>query len=215
MLDMGLYTRGFERFFIDMIENREFAEALLDKILEFKMKYWEKALATVGKNVVVVMENDDLGDQKGLMISPRLYRSLIKPRQKVLFDFIRSKAQADIAIMFHSCGAIKSIIPDLIEVGIDALNPVQVSAAGMDPAELKREFGMDITFWGGGIDTQRVLPFGTVQEVKDEVRRSINQFAAGGGFIFSTVHNIDSDVPPRNIVAMWEALMEYGAYQNR
>lgn len=211
-MEMGLYLRGFENFYTDMLTNRGFAEALLDKILEFKMKYWEKALATVGKNVMTVIECDDLGDQKGLLISPKLYRDLIKPRHKLLFDFIREKAQNDVQIILHCCGAIKPLIPDLIEIGVNALHPVQISAAGMEPLELKKNFGKDITFWGGGMDTQNVLPFGNVRQVKDEVRRRIEDFAAGGGFVFATVHNIDSDIPPENIVAMWEALQEYGKY---
>jgi uroporphyrinogen decarboxylase len=118
-----------------------------------------------------------------------------------------------VKIFYHSCGAISPLIPDLIESGIDILNPVQVSAAGMDTKELKKNFGKDLTFYGGGVDTQRVLPHGTPQEVRDEVKRRIDDLAPGGGFVFNTVHNIQADVPPENIMAMWEAVREYGVYR--
>ena len=124
-----------------------------------------------------------------------------------------SDLQVPVKIFYHSCGAISPLIPDLIESGIDILNPVQVSAAGMDTKELKKNFGKDLTFYGGGVDTQHVLPHGTPQEVRDEVKRRINDLAPGGGFIFNTVHNIQADVPPENIVAMWEAMREYGLYR--
>ena len=112
----------------------------------------------------------------------------------------------------HSCGAIRQVLPDLIEVGVDIINPVQVSAAGMDSAELKREFGKDIVFWGGGVDTQRVLGTGTPDEVRAEVKRRVEDFKPGGGFVFNTVHNIQGNVPAENLIAMWEALREYGEY---
>jgi uroporphyrinogen decarboxylase len=115
-------------------------------------------------------------------------------------------------IFFHSCGSSRYILPDLIESGVDIFNPVQYTSADMEAADLKRDFGEDLTFWGGGVDTQKVLPKGSVQQVKDEVRRRIEDFAPGGGFVFNTVHNIQADVPPENIVAMWEALHEYGVY---
>ncbi|MBC8386671.1 MAG: hypothetical protein H8E13_01280, partial [Actinobacteria bacterium] len=149
--------------------------------------------------------------QNNLLISPSTYRKYIKPRQKKLNSLIKEK-KSDIFIFYHSCGSIYEIIPDLIEVGVDALNPVQVSAANMDTKRLKKEFGKDITFWGGGIDTQRVLPFGTPHDVKEEVRKRIDDLAPGGGFVFATVHNIQAEVPPQNIMAMWDALQEYGKY---
>ena len=113
--------------------------------------------------------------------------------------------------MLHSCGSIRWALPDLIEIGVDAINPVQVSAVGMDSAELKREFGRDIAFWGGGCDTQRVLNRGTPQQVRDEVRRRIDDLAPGGGFVFCQVHNVQPDVPPENVIAMLEAAAEFGA----
>jgi uroporphyrinogen decarboxylase len=184
----------------------------MTKVMELKMAYWEKALAEVGDNVDVIGEADDFAGQLRLLISPSMYRRIAKPLHKKLFDFIHARTKAK--IFFHSCGAIRPVIPDLVEIGVDILNPIQVSAAGMDTAELKREFGKDIVFWGGGVDTQRVLGDGTSQEVRADVRRRIEDLAPGGGFVFATVHNIQGNVPPENIMAMWEILQQYGHYHD-
>lgn len=141
-----------------------------------------------------------------------MYKEMVSPYHKQLFDFIRKTAKVPVHIFYHSCGAAKELIPYLIDEGVDILNPVQVSAVGMDSKELKREFGEDITFWGGAVDTQIVLPTGTVQQVKDEVKRRIDDLAPGGGFVFNPVHNVQSDVPAENYYAMWEALQEFGVY---
>lgn len=212
IFEVALWLRGFENFFCDMIENPDFAEALLDTICQIKMRYWEKALQIVGENVMIVSEADDLASQNRCFISIEMYRRFLKPRHKRLFDHIKKSAKAPVKIFFHSCGAVRPLIPDLIEAGVDILNPVQVSAAGMDTKELKKEFGKEIVFYGGGVDTQYVLPRGTPEHVKDEVKRRIDDLAPGGGFVFATVHNIQADVPPQNIVAMREALEEYGVY---
>jgi uroporphyrinogen decarboxylase len=161
---------------------------------------------------MIVSEADDLASQNRLLVSPELYRKLIKPRHARLFAFIKQQAKTPVKIFYHSCGAVSELLPDLIESGIDILNPVQVSAAKMDTRELKRRYGGKLTFYGGGIDTQRILPRGTPAEVRDEVRRRIDDLAPGGGFIFNTVHNIQADVPPENIVAMRETLAEFGVY---
>jgi uroporphyrinogen decarboxylase len=166
---------------------------------------------TIGDTIDVAGTADDFAGQQNMLISPRSYRKLAKPRHKELFDFIHKRSNAK--IFFHSCGSIRPVIPDLIEIGCDIINPVQVSAAGMDSAELKREFGKDITFWGGGVDTQRVLGTGTPEQVREDVKRRLNDFMPGGGFIFNTVHNIQGNVPVENIIAMWETLQEYGVYQ--
>lgn len=212
IFEVALWLRGFENFFCDLIQNTAFAEALLDIICEIKMRYWSKALTTVGKNVMIVSEADDLSSQDRCLISPQMYRKFLKPRHSRLFAHIKKSAEAPVKIFYHCCGAVRPLIPDLIEAGIDILNPVQVSAEGMDTRELKREFGKYITFHGGGVDTQKILPRGTPQQVKDEVKRRIDELAPGGGFIFAAVHNIQADVPPQNIMAMWEALQEYGVY---
>ena len=211
ILESGEWLRGFKDFFIDLASNSPLVESLLDIVTDMRMKYWEMVLDEVGDLADVVVELDDVGMQDRLLISPETYRKFIKPRHKRLFSFIKRKAP-NIHIQLHSCGSVYDLIPDFIEVGVEILNPVQVSAAKMDTKRLKREFGDELTFWGGGVDTQKVLPYGTPEEVREEVKRRINDLAAGGGFIFSTVHNIQADVPPENIMAMWEALQEYGKY---
>jgi uroporphyrinogen decarboxylase len=212
IFEIAIWLRGFENYYADLYGNRPLAEALLDLVCEIKMKYWARALETVGQNVMMVSEADDLCGQNTLLVSPKMYREIIKPRHTRLFRFIKKTAKTDVKIFYHCCGAVAPLIPDLIESGIDILNPVQVSAAGMDTRELKRLYGRDVVFYGGGVDTQRVLPTGTPAEVRDEVRRRIDDLAPGGGFVFNTVHNIQADVPPENIMAMWEALREYGRY---
>ena len=214
IFEIALWLRGFENFYCDLLDHPALAEALLDIICEIKMKYWEHALKLVGQNVMIVSEADDLASQNRLLIAPEIYRKLIKPRHVRLFSFIKKQAAVPVKIFYHSCGAVSPLLPDLIESGIDILNPVQVSARGMDTRQLKRQFGRDLTFYGGGIDTQRVLPRGTPGEVRDEVRRRIDDLAPGGGFIFAAVHNIQADVPPENIMAMWEALQEFGVYSS-
>jgi uroporphyrinogen decarboxylase len=184
-------------------------EAFLDKLLEFKIQYWDAFLSAAGDTVNVICEADDYGTQKGTLISANMYRKFMKPRQEKLFSFIKKKY--NVKVFLHSCGSVYDIIPDFIEAGVDILNPIQASAAKMDPKTLKKEFGKDIVFWGG-IDTQRVLPYGTPAEVKDEVKRIIDELAPGGGFVLASVHNITSEVPPQNIVAMAEAVREYGKY---
>jgi uroporphyrinogen decarboxylase len=211
--ETALWMCGFEKFFCDMMINETFAHGLMDKITELKMQYWEKALDSVGENVLVISEADDVATQNTLMCSLDLYKKMVYPYHKKLFSFIKKKAKNKVYIFYHTCGAIKPIIPYLIEEGVDILNPVQVSAAGMDTKVLKKEFGKDITFWGGGVDTQHILPHGTPTQVRDEVKRRIEDLAPSGGFIFSTVHNVQSDVSPQNFMAMWETLQEYGIYK--
>jgi uroporphyrinogen decarboxylase len=211
--ETALWMSGFEKFFTDMALNKPFAHRLMEKITELKMQYWGKALDTVGDNVLIVSEADDLATQQNLMCSIKMYKEMVHPYHKQLFTFIKERAQAKVYIFYHTCGACKPLIPYLIDEGVDILNPVQVSAAGIDTKELKAEFGQALTFWGGGVDTQHVLPFGTPDEVKDEVKRRIDDLAPGGGFVFNTVHNIQSDVPPENFMAMWDTLQEYGVYQ--
>jgi len=211
MLEMGQWLRGYENFFCDLAADRKLAEALCDKIIELKMQYWDRALAEVGDLVDVVQEGDDYGGQQGLQVSPQVWRELFKPRLAHLLGFIRERAPHAF-LFFHSCGSITEILPELIEVGVDALNPVQVAAKGMDSRELKREFGGELSFWGGGVDTQHVLPNGTPEEVRGEVKRRVDDLAPGGGFVFAAVHNVQVDVPAENLLAMRQALREFGVY---
>jgi len=202
--------RGWETFLVDLLANQKFAEALMDKLAEANVRRFERYANTIGKYVQVVHVEDDLGMQDRPLLSPQLYRKRVKPYHKKLYGFIKSRCDA--YLLLHSDGAVSEFIPDFIDIGVDALNPVQVSAKGMDTRRLKREFGRDMSFWGGGCDTQRVLPFGTPEEVKEEVRRRIDDLAPGGGFVFTHVHNIQANVPPENIVAMYEAVSEYDSY---
>ena len=210
IMEIFSWMRGFKDYFLDFAGNEKLAARMLDKVLEMHIAYWGKVFDTIGDNVDVAGTADDMAGQDAMLISPRAYRKLCKPRHKELFDFIKSRSHAK--IFFHSCGSVRAVIPDLIEAGVDILNPVQVSATGMDSAELKREYGRDLTFWGGGVDTQRVLGSGTPDQVREEVKRRVTDLMPGGGFVFTTVHNIQGNVPPENIVAMWETLQKYGVY---
>jgi uroporphyrinogen decarboxylase len=210
-LEVSLWMRGFERFFMDLVEDPRLAGAILDKALEVKLRYWEAVFEHLGDLLDVVYDADDYGSQQAPLIAPDTWRRMIKPRIAELYAFVHANSRA--RVFLHSDGAIKSLIPDLIEAGVDALNPVQFTAAGMDLAELKREFGRDITFWGGGVDTQGVLPRGTPEQVREQVLRNVELLMPGGGYIFATVHNIQADVPPENIVAMVSALREAGLYR--
>ena len=212
IMEMAAWMRGFADYFADFGNNEKLLGYFLDKIVELKIAYWEIALREAGEYADAVVEADDMAGQKGMLMSPASYRRIVKPRHKKLLDFIHAHTRAK--VFFHSCGSVRKVIPDFIDVGVDILNPVQVSAVGMDSAELKREFGKDITFWGGGVDTQGVFGSGDVdvQGVKDDVKRRIEDLAPDGGFVFATVHNIQANVPPENIMAMWETLQEYGLY---
>lgn len=211
IFEMAQRARGMANLMMDMAGDEALAGALLDKMLELKLQFWEMALPQLRDVVDVVSEADDYGTQVSQLISPRMFRKLMKPRLAILFGRIHELAP-DAKLFFHSCGNVRPLLPDFIEIGVDILNPVHVRATGMEPVGLKRDFGKDIVFWGGGVDTQDVLPHATPEEVKDDVRRNIEALAPGGGFVFNTVHNIQADVPPENIVAMWDALREYGAY---
>ena len=203
------FLRGFEDWFTDLITNPKFFEALMEKLADLWIEMANDELDAVGSNVDICFFGDDMAFQDGPMMSMGLYRKLIKPHHKRLFSYIRSHTSARIA--YHTCGSVVHLIPDLIEMGVDALNPVQVSAKGMDSQALKREFGKDICFWGA-IDTQRVLPFGTPDDVKAEVERRIDDLRPGGGYVLCAVHNIQADVSPENICAMYDTAREYGRY---
>jgi uroporphyrinogen decarboxylase len=210
-LTEGLFKmRGFEDGYMDLAGDPDRARQVMERILEIKLAYWDRALRELGDLVDVVGEADDLGGQDRTLFSPATYRTLVKPLQRELFSFIRARTSA--RIFFHTCGAVRELVPDLVEIGVDILNPVQVSAAGMDSAALKREFGRDLVYWGGGVDTQRILGAGTPDEVRAEVRRRIADLREGGGFVFAAVHNVQPNVPPANLVAMWETWREEASY---
>jgi uroporphyrinogen decarboxylase len=204
------YLRGLERWFMDMMENPTFCETLLDRVLMFWLDYYTGFMKEIGDIIDVVMIGDDLAGQNGPLFPPEFYRSVVKPRQKKLVQHIRSLSPAK--IWYHSCGAVVEYIPDLIDNGVDILNPVQITAHGMDPKFLKENFGKELIFWGGGIDSQHILPFVSPEEVKSNVKANMEDFKPGGGYVFNNVHNIQAGVPPENIIAMYEAAYEYGAY---
>ncbi len=208
VFEMAQRARGMENLLMDMASNDALAGALFDKMVELKLAFWEMALPQLADVIDVVSEADDYGTQASQLISPRMFRQQIKPRLKTLFARIKQLAP-NTKLFFHSCGNVRPLLPDFVELGVDILNPIHITATGMEPTALKRDFGKDIVFWGGGVDTQGVLPNGTPQQVKDDVRRNADALAPGGGFVFNTVHNIQADVPPQNIVAMWEAVREY------
>jgi uroporphyrinogen decarboxylase len=212
MWETAMWMTGYEKFFMDMYFNKKLIHAIMNKMTELKMLYWEKALETVGKNVLVVSTADDLGTQKSLLVSPESYKELIWPYHKKLFQFIKKKAKSKAYIFYHCDGAIKEAIPLLLEAGIDILNPVQVQCKGMDTKMLKKEFGKDLIFWGALADSQSILPFGTPEEVREETKRRIDDLAPGGGWIAAPIHNIQSEVPPENIMVMWKTLQEHGVY---
>ena len=205
-----LRVRGMQEGLIDLVANLDFAEAFFDRLTETICTAQELFLSEVGDLIDVHFAADDLSGQAGPLISPRLYRRLIKPRQARILQTIRSKTRAK--IFYHSCGAIDEFIPDLIEIGVEIINPVQVSARGMDTAVLKKKYGRNLSFWGGGCDTQNILSRGSPQDVTQEVRRRIADLAPGGGFVFNPVHNIQPGVPVENIVTMFDTARLAGQY---
>lgn len=204
------FLRGYENALMDLVMNQKFAHAMLRKILDIQKKKFDLYLGAVGEFIDTVMIVDDFATQQSLFISPDIFRKMLKPYTKELIEHIKKQTEAK--IIMHSCGAVRPLIPDLIEIGVDAIQPVQVSAAGMDSKELKENFGSQMTFWGGGCDSQKVLPQGSVDDVKAEVERRMRDFAPGGGFVFSPVHNIQFDVPPENIVAMFDHAYKISRY---
>lgn len=204
-LEGGQGLRGWLNFMMDLAGDPAFAEALLDRMLAVYLRDVELYLDAVGDYIHLIQMGGDLGTQAGPQISPEQYYALIQPRQKALWGRIHA-LKPHVAVFLHSCGGIYEFIPGIIDAGCDVLNPVQTSARGMEPARLKREFGDRICFWGGGCDTQKVLPFGTPEEVYENTRRNIEIFKPGGGFVFCQIHNIQAGVPPENILAMFEAV---------
>lgn len=203
-------TMGLENFLMSLLREPAFADRLMGQITDIYIESCNNYLDQVGQYLQVFTYWDDLSSQTGWMISPEIYKRLIKPKQQRLVEAIRAKTDAK--LFFHGCGAVSELIPHLIELGFDIVNPVQVSAAGMDTKRLKKEYGQDIVFWGGGVDSQQILPFGTPDQVRDEVKRRMDDLAPGGGFVFANIHNIQAFVPPENIVAAFETALEYGRY---
>lgn len=206
LFETGQFLYRTDEFLVNLVTERKEMEKMLDKLVEIYLSRLEPLLKAISPYVQIIQMGDDLGTQSGPMISPKLYREIFYPRHKKIYQYV--KKNSNMYVFLHSCGAVSEFIPDLIEAGVDILNPVQISAEGMQPERLKREFGKDIVFWGGGVDTQHTLFRGTPKQVKDEVKRNTEIFMKDGGFVFNQVHNILAEVPPENIVAMYEAINE-------
>ena len=211
LFEMHQRVRGMENAMLDPFLFPVNSDKLVGKLADLKIEFWDALLDEIGDVVDIAGEGDDYGTQQSQLISPEQFREYYKPHFECVLSFIKRKSP-NVKIMFHSCGNVRPIIPDLIELGVEILNPVHITATGMEPVQLKKDFGNDIVFWGGGVDTQKVLPSGTLNDVIDDVKRNIDALAPGGGFVFSTVHNIQAEVPSQNIVAMIGALNKFGKY---
>ncbi len=209
LFEWGTFLRRMDNFLMDLVLDQKNVERLLDALMEQHLPFLEKVCDAVGDVVDIIRFGDDLGIDTGPFMQPEIYRKLFKPRHKMLCDYVKSHSKMHTFI--HSCGSIYKLIPDLIEAGIEIINPVQTNAKDMEPEKLKKEFGKDVTFWGGGADTRSVLNRATPEEVKKHVLERLEIFSKGGGFVFNTVHNILPDVPPENILAMFEAIEEFNS----
>ena len=207
LFEWGTFLRRMDLFLMDLVSQPEKVEGLLDALMEQHLATLEKVCEAVGDVADILRFGDDLGTDQGPFMAPRTYRSLFKPRHTMLNEYVKKHSQ--MKTYLHSCGSIYRLLPDLIEAGYDVINPVQTMSRDMEPVRLKKEFGSQITFWGGGANTRWILNHGTPEEVKEDVRRNIEILAPGGGFVFNTIHNILPDVPPENVVAMFEAIDEY------
>jgi hypothetical protein len=203
--------RDVEEWYVSLSTRRDHIWKIFERQCEIGLHNLEKLWPVVGNRIVAVSsQGADFGAQNGPFISVRAYRDLFKPFHKQINDWIHRNTSWK--TFFHSCGSMRALMPDFIDAGFEIYNPVQCSAAGMDPVRLKKDFGDDLTFWGGGVDTQRTLPFGTPEEVRKEVRERIRAFGPGGGFVFNTTHNVQACVPIENVLAMYETVREFGCY---
>ena len=209
LFEQAWYLRGFPELLMDFMINKDYAHALLTRITDVRKRCAELYLREVGDDLDVIQFGDDISTQGGPPMSPELYREMIKPYHAELFAFVKARTRAK--LYYHSCGGLMPLVEDLIEIGVDVLNPIQVTAKGMDTVELKRRFGDRLAFWGA-IDSQQVLPFGSVADVRAEVQRRIRDLAPGGGYILAGVHNLQPDIVPENIVAMYDEGVRSGRY---
>lgn len=207
VFELGQLYWGYEQFFVNLGVEEELTQAFLERRTDCLMRDLKKYLEATGKYIDVIQFNDDLGTQQSLLISKEMYRKYIKPHHQKMFRYVRDNFP-NIKVYFHSCGAIFDIIPDLLDCGVQILNPVQISAVGMQPERLKREYGRELVFWGG-IDTQNVLNHSRPDEIRRIVQDTLDILSPGGGYVFSQVHNVGGDVPPENLVACFQAAKNY------
>ena len=214
ILEAGETLWGFEKFFEYMMIEPDLVHAWLEKMTDAYMADLEKILPRVAPFIQVIQFGDDLGSQQSPLISPSLYREMIKPYHARLFGYVR-KHYPEVKVFLHSCGAIFDLIPDLLDAGVQILNPVQISANGMDPARLKGMFGKDLVFWGGGANMQHTVLEGSLRDIEEEVSTLIDHFAPGGGFVFNQVHNIQANVSPERILAIYDTALRKGAQMRK
>lgn len=207
LLEMGQFFYRNDNFLMLLAGNPKRAHEFLDRVMQIHLRNLELFLEAVGASIDIVLFGDDLGMQNGPQISPKMYREFFQPREAQLWRRVRELAPG-VAIMLHCCGGVRELLPGLIEAGLDTINPVQITCRGMDPAGLKRDFGAQLTFWGGGCDTRQALSQGTPAQVREDVKRLMDIWRPGGGYVFQQVHNILADVPPANLAAMYEAVNE-------
>ena len=208
ILEAGQLDFGYETFYMNLALQTDLMNYYFGRLADYYISALDALMPSLAPNIDLIQFGDDLGTQVAPQISPEMYRSLIKPWHRKLFTHVKDN-WPDVKVFMHSCGAIYNLIPDLIDAGVEVLNPVQISAAGMDPVKLKSEFGKDLVFWGGGADMQHTVAKGSVQEIRDEVRRLIETFSRDGGYVFTQVHNIQADVSPEKVMAIYETAAEY------
>jgi uroporphyrinogen decarboxylase len=210
LFEFGTFLRRIDNFLVDLLLQPDNVERLLDALMEVHLQFLENVCKAVGDVADIIRLGDDLGTDTGPFMAPKTYRTLFKPRHTILCDYVKKHSRMH--TFLHSCGSIYKLLPDLIEASFEIFNPVQTNVRDMEPARLKKEFGRDVTFWGGGADTRHILNRGTPDDMRSNVRQSLEIFAPGGGYVFNTIHNIMPDVPPQNILAMYETVAEFSNY---
>ena len=209
LFERAWYLRGLEQFLVELLLEKRWVHAFMERILQHQMEGYERIFSVIGADIIGVLMTDDLAAQQSLLVSRETYREMILPYHRRLLDFIRSRGQK---VVFHSCGAVQRLIPDLLEAGVEIIHPIQHTAVGMDPLSIKREYGKDLVLWGAGCDTS-LLQYGSVHDIREDVRRRVEALGRDGGFVYTTTHCIQPGTPPENILAMADALHRYGVYR--
>jgi uroporphyrinogen decarboxylase len=207
LFELGQWLFGMEGFYVLLAGEPDLVHEYLDRLTAMHIRNLEAYLNAVGPYIDIIAFGDDYGMQTGPQISPKMYKEFFKPRHRRMWQ--RAKEMAPVKVMLHSCGSFPEFLDDMIEAGLDAFNPVQISSANMEPERLEEQFGGRITFWGGGCDTQQVIRSGSPEEIREHTLRNMEVFSPGGGFVFQQVHNIMADIPPENVVAMFNAVAEF------
>ena len=207
LLESGQMLFRNDKFLLNLAMDPDGVHRFLDRLVEIHLKNLERFLGAVGNSIDIILFGDDLGMQSGPQLSPEMYQEYFKPRHQLMWD--SAKKLADVKVMLHCCGGVRELLPDLIDAGLDTINPVQTTARGMEAEGLKNDFGKDIVFWGGGCDTQQILPNGTPEEVYKHTTEQLEIMSPGGGFVFQQIHNILPGVSPENIQAMFEAVKHF------